>query len=101
MTLRLAGWPAGLLEGLLAAEAKQRNASAVVAFAAASSDYAKLIRRAPWRDTRTGAFLVTIQGVGGGASGEVPRRLGRAFACFWQRQSADGYPLGTTVERLA
>lgn len=71
MKLRLAGWPAGLLESLLAAEVKQRNASAVVAFAAASSDYAKLIRRAPWRDTgAAGAFLVTIQGVGGGASGE-------------------------------
>ena len=31
---------------------------------------------------------------------EVPRRLGLAFAAFWD-QKHDSYPPGTTAERLA
>lgn len=99
--MRLADWPAGLLEGLLVAEARHRNVSTAVAFAATSSDYAKLVRRTPWRSNGVSAFLVTIAGVSGGASGEVPRRLGRAFTCLWQRRPAEEYPAGTSVERLA
>jgi hypothetical protein len=99
--MRLSDWPAGLLEDLLVAEAKRRNTSTVVAFAAGSSHYAKLIRHAPWGRAGLTAFLVTINGVNKGASGEVPRRLGRAFSCFWQRHPAERYPEGTTVEQLA
>jgi hypothetical protein len=99
--MRLADWPTGLLEGLLVAEARNRNVSDVVVFAATSSDYAKLARRVPWRRAGLSAFLVTIKGVSGGASGEVPRRLGRAFTCFWQRRPIKEYPPGTTAERLA
>lgn len=99
--MRLSDWPAGLLEDLLVREAGRRNVPTVVAFAASSSDYARLVRNAPWRRAGLTAFLVTIKGVSKGASGEVPRRLGRAFTCFWQQQPAEWYPEGTTLERLA
>ncbi|WP_446697334.1 DUF7662 domain-containing protein [Thermomonospora cellulosilytica] len=99
--MRLTDWPTGLLEELLMAEADRRNVSAVVAFAAAKTDYAKLVRRTPWRSAGLMAYLVTINGVSKGAQREVPRRLGHAFTCFWQRQPAGRYPEGTTVERLA
>lgn len=98
--LRLTDWPSGLLEDLLIREAGRRGVSSVVAFAASSSDYAKLIRRAKWTDAGLGAFLVTIRNAGMGASGKVPRRLGQAFACFWRGQPAEMYPEGTTVETL-
>lgn len=48
---------------------------------------------------RPHASLVTISDVTAGAMAEVPRRLGLAFAAFWdQRHSA--YPPGTVVEQL-
>ena len=98
--LRLTDWPGGLLEDLLIREAGRRDVSSVVAFAASSSDYAKLIRRTKWKDAGLGAFLVTIRNAGMGASGKIPRRLGQAFACFWRGQPAEMYPEGTTVETL-
>ena len=54
--LRLADWPSGLLESALIGAARRAGAQTVVAFAAATSQYAQLLRRAPWRDagiTRT------------------------------------------------
>lgn len=98
--MRLSDWPAGLLEDLLIGEAIRRNVSSILAFAASSSDYAKLVRRTSWEQAGVNAFLVTIEGAGKGASGKVPRRLGKAFTCFWQGHPADRYPEGTTVERL-
>lgn len=98
--MRLSDWPAGLLEALLIGEARRRNVSSVVAFAAGSSDYAKLVRRTSWEQAGVDAFLVTIEGAGKGASGKVPRRLGQAFTCFWRGNRADRYPEGATVERL-
>lgn len=98
--MRLSDWPAGLLEDLLISEVRRRNVSSVVAFAAGSSDYAKLVRRTPWERTGVNAFLVTVKGVEKGASGKVPRLLGQAFACFWQGHLADRYPEGAAVEPL-
>jgi hypothetical protein len=54
--MHLADWPSGLLEGILVAEATMRNVPAVVAFAASSSDYAGLVRRAPWPGSGISAF---------------------------------------------
>jgi hypothetical protein len=71
----------------------------VVAFASATTGYAKLLRRTPWREAEISARLVTITGVTGGAMVEVPRRLGQAFSAFWNQQH-DSYPPGTTVEDL-
>ena len=99
--MRSTDWPSGLLESLLLHEARRRNVSSVVAFAAKSSDYARVVRATPWGQAELTAYLVTIKGVGTGASGKVPRRHGQAFAAFWRGQPADQDPEGTTVERLA
>ena len=45
--LDLANWPAGLLESTLISEAHRCGAQTVVAFASASTRYAKLLRRTP------------------------------------------------------
>lgn len=98
--LRLADWPRGLLESELTAQARRFDVDLVVGFAATSSSYAYLLRRTRWRNAGLRACLVTITGVTGGAMAEVPRRLGLAFAAFWNQQH-DGYPPGTNVEPLS
>jgi hypothetical protein len=97
--LRLADWPPGVLESALLREAHRVGAETVVAFASATTGYAQLLRRTPWRDGGITALLVTITGVTGGAMTEVPRRLAQAFSAFWNQQR-DGYPPGTIVNRL-
>jgi hypothetical protein len=97
--LHLADWPSGLLESALVSEARRCGADTVVAFAPATTDYAKLLRRTRWQQAGIDARLVTITGVTGGAMAEVPRRLGQAFSAFWNRQHAS-YPPGATVELL-
>jgi hypothetical protein len=98
--LRLADWPPGLLESALTARARKASVDLVVGFAATSSSYAYLLRRTRWRHAGLQACLVTITGVTGGAMAEVPRRLGLAFAAFWNQQH-DGYPPGTEVQPLS
>jgi hypothetical protein len=98
--LRLADWPTGLLESALIDEAQRCDARAVVAFASASTGYAKLLRRTSWWRTGISARLVTIIGVHGGAMSKVPRRLGQAFSAFWNQQH-DAYPPDTTVQDLS
>ncbi len=97
--LQLDDWPAGLLESALIGEARRCGAQTVVAFAAASTDYTRLLRRTPWRQAGIDARLVTITDATSGALSEVPRRLGQAFSAFWNRQRT-GYPPGMTVELL-
>jgi hypothetical protein len=96
--LQLGDWPAGLLESALISEAQRCSAETVVAFASATTDYARLLRRTRWLQAGIDARLVTITGVTGGAISEVPRRLGQAFSAFWNRQH--DYPPGTAVEVL-
>jgi hypothetical protein len=98
--LRLADWPPSLLESALIEQARRAGSDTVVAFVAATTPYAQLLRRTPWRDADLSACLVTITGVTGGAMAEVPRRLGLAFAAFWD-QEHDSYPPGTTAEQLS
>jgi hypothetical protein len=98
---KLRDWPRGLLERLLVEHVRTSDALAVVAFASTSSDYARLLRRTPWWEAGMTVVLVTVTGITGGAMGEVPRRLGQAFDCFWSRRPADRYPAGITVEPLA
>ena len=98
--LLLSDWPAGVLESALTGHAWQAGSATVVAFAARTSDYARLVRQTPWKDAGLSAVLVSIAGVTGGAQREVPRRLGLAFAAFWGRQHG-AYPPGTTFEQLA
>jgi hypothetical protein len=97
--LQLTDWPPSLLESALISEARRCHAQAVIAFAAASTDYARLIRRTPWSPAGIDARLVTITGITSGAISEVPRRLGQAFSAFWNDQH-DNYPPGTTTETL-
>ena len=98
--LRLADWPPGLLEAALTGQARRVSADTVVAFVSQSGAYAQLLRRTPWRDAGLRACLVTIGGVSGGAMAEVPRRLGQAFAAFWNQQHKS-YPPGTVLEPLS
>lgn len=95
--LHLADWPTGLLERLLVDEARRVEAQAVVGFAAATTDYAKLLRRTPWRGARVDARLVTIKGVRG--TGKVLQQLGVAFTAFWN-QTPGHRPGDTMIERL-
>jgi hypothetical protein len=97
--LQLDDWPAGLLESALLGAARRCGAQTVVAFAAASTDYTRLLRRTSWQQAGIDARLVTIAGVTGGAMSEVPRRLGQAFSAFWNHQP-HSYSPGTTVEPL-
>jgi Swt1-like HEPN len=97
--LRLADWPDGLLESALISEARRCGTQSVVAFASATTDYARLLRRTPWQQAGIDARLVTITGVTQGAMHEVPRRLGQAFSAFWDHQHGS-YPPGTTTELL-
>jgi hypothetical protein len=98
--LNLADWPPGVLESALISETHRRGLDKVVAFASATTGYAKLLDRVPWHEAGITARLVTVSGVTGGAMVEVPRRLGQAFSAFWTRQH-DGYPPATTVENLS
>lgn len=99
--LKLSDWPPGLLERLLAEEAARVGATAVVAFTPATNDYAKLVRRAPWRQRGIIPVLhVTVTLEGGGAMVKVPQRLGQTFAALWERDP-NRYPTGLNVERLA
>jgi hypothetical protein len=81
--LQLSDWPDNLLGRELAAYAARRGLHAVVAFAAATSPYAEVVRRAPWPPGVEDVGLVTVTAPGGGAQVIVPRDLGRAFAMYW------------------
>jgi hypothetical protein len=95
--LALSDWPRGLLEQLIA-ERTRRAGRDVVCFAARTSDYARLLNRVPWGlPARRRVLLVTIKDRVG--SGEVPRRLGRAFAAWWQSRSEE-YPSALEVRTL-
>lgn len=96
--LDLADWPRGLLEELIADRARQVSGD-VVCFAARTTEYARLLARVPW-DLPPGrrALLVTITGVRG--TGEIPRRLGRAFSAWWTGRH-DDLPAGIEVRTLA
>ena len=96
--LDLNDWPPGLLERLVGERARQASRD-VVCFAARTTAYARLLTRVPW-DLPAGrsALLVTIAGVRG--TGEIARRLGRAFAAWWAGRPEE-YPSGVEVRRLA
>lgn len=98
--LNPADWPSGVLQAALLDEAIRIGAKNVVAFAATSTGYAKILRRTQWN--RAGieqAVLVTAQGIGKGAMRKVPRNLGLAFVAFWNGES-DTYPSSIVVEKL-
>jgi hypothetical protein len=94
--MKASDWPAGLLERALAVRAELVGLD-VVAFAGTTTEYAKVLRRTPWRlGAEQRAQLVTIRGVRG--VGAVSRALGLALRAFTTGQGS--YPVGTSVERL-
>ncbi|TCO43610.1 hypothetical protein EV646_112187 [Kribbella antiqua] len=95
--LSLADWPPGLLEDLLQQRARASN-SDVVAFAAATTAYATLLRRIRW-DLPAGrrVFLVSVSGLRGAAN--VSRRLGEACNSFLLGEHPR-WPEGIRVEPL-
>ncbi|WP_270886260.1 hypothetical protein [Pedococcus sp. 5OH_020] len=94
--LRPGDWPRGLLERTIAARATDQGLD-VVAFAGASTGYARLLRAVPWTlPTGRTAHLVTMQWMRGVSA--VSAALGTAFAAFVTGGS--DYPVATRVERL-
>jgi len=94
--MRTRDWPRGVLERLLAERAADSGLD-VVAVASSTTDYAKLLRRTPWRlDAERSAHLLTLRGVRGASA--VSAALGLVLRTFIERRS--DYPQGTAVERL-
>lgn len=99
-------WPVGLLERCLPTYAQVREVKAVVAYAAASTDYAKLVRSTRWVEAGVKKALLVAPKTErvGGAQVLVPRALGQAVAAFWRQElttgwvSSDGLTL--SVQRL-
>jgi hypothetical protein len=90
-------WPSGLLEQAVALRAEESGLD-VVAFAGATTEYAKVLRRAPWRlAAGQTARLVMIRG-GRGVSA-ISRSLGLALSAFVVGRG--GYPQDAVVETLA
>ena len=54
--LQLADWPPGLLESALISEARRSRTQTVIAFASASTGYARLLRRTPWASAGIGGY---------------------------------------------
>lgn len=98
--LKKSDWPRGLIEKALISEAQRIDTKNVVAFAANTTDYAKIIRKAKWREAGVErAVLVTSLRKGGGAMSKVPPDLGTSFRAFWLGLS-DEYPLDIFCEEL-
>ena len=92
-------WPSGLIESLLCRQALAQGLH-VVAFAARTTGYRRMITNTQWRlSPGRRALLVSIAGVHGGATSIVPRRLGQTLTAWWSGGTA--YPDGVTVELLA
>lgn len=96
----LADWPPSCLERALLYRAAQTHAESVIAFASATTDYAKLIRKTPWTTLSKPVYLVTGKVSGGGAMVKVPKALAYAFSAYWNRRP-DGTPEDVAVERIA
>ena len=78
----LADWPRGLLEVVCAEYARCNGLTSVRAFAAASTDYGKLLRRISWNESgATDAWLLS-PGRALGAMVKSPRAQGQALAAL-------------------
>jgi hypothetical protein len=89
-------WPAGLLEQVIAGRAEESGLD-VVAFAGATTEYAKVLRGTPWRlAAGRSARLVTIRGLRGVRT--VSESLG--FALSTLIDGGGRYPEGAVVESL-
>lgn len=96
--MNLRDWPGNLLEDLL--EDRSRGSGLdVVAFAATSTGYAKLLRRVQW-SVPSGRRVVLVRVSGLRGTSVVSRSLGQAFRAFQTGNPGD-FPSETVVERLS
>ncbi len=85
----LRDWPPQLLEECLMEVAQACRVQEVVALCAQTTDYAELIRRAPWSQRGIDAWLASPNMAGrGGAQALVPQACGQALGAF-----IDGLPV--------
>jgi hypothetical protein len=87
-TFRTGVWPARLISCCLVAYAARHRLTTVVGFAAASTDYAKPLRRASWPHDTT-AWLLSPSVVGGGAPRRAPTAIGQAVAALVEYDTLD------------
>jgi len=82
--LRLSDWPSGLLGRCLCDYARSYSLNEVVAFMPSTTDYPKVIRRAPWPESGIKEVrLITVDLLTpGGAMSRVPKALGEAFTFY-------------------
>ena len=98
--LKKGEWRRGLLEESLISEAVRVGAKEVVAFAARTSDYAKIIKNTRWRKAGIQrAVLITSGRTDGGAMSKVPADLGSSFRAFWFGLSEE-YPTDIWCQEL-
>jgi len=83
-----AWWPHNILGRSLAAYAQAHRLSAMVAFLAVSTDYAKVVRAGLWGAHGIAPALLVSPDAGGrgGALRSVPQAAGEAFADFWRQE---------------
>jgi hypothetical protein len=78
----LGDWPKGLLQSIFAEFARYHGLTSLRAFAAASTDYSKLLRRISWNESGvTDAWLLSPERALG-AMVKSPRAQGQAFAAL-------------------
>jgi hypothetical protein len=84
--MTMSWWLSGLLGRCLVAYARHHGLTAMAAFLAYQTDYAKVVRRTSWAaHGLSQAFLVSPDlARRGGGMVLVPRALGEAFAVFWR-----------------
>ena len=104
MRLKLAHWPKGLLQEVLAAYAARHGLQTVRAFVSRSTDYYRVVRQTSWRAAGVKDALAIAPEATRGAMVKAPRAQGEALGAFlagrlderWR--SSDG--LGLDVERI-
>lgn len=103
---RIGDWPSDLLEQCLLEVTRALDCARVVALCADTSDYARLVRRTPWKrlgiDVRLGCPDMAGRG---GAQLLVPRAMGEALSALATGGIDEGWSSGDGVslvwERLA
>lgn len=96
----LSDWPPGCLQRALLRRVADTQPRSVVAFASATSDYAKLVSKTPWADIGIPVHLVTRKPISDGAMAKVPKVLAQAFTAYWQRNPGIA-PADLNLKQLA
>ncbi len=80
---RRSDWPPSLVERCLTEYCYEKHVTQVVAFLAATTQYADVVRRSGWSNVGVDAYIVSIDMAGRrGAQQLVPRGLGQALTAY-------------------